>query len=179
MSYTLFVNSESTWDENWEGLAVMATRIGQLANPSTYLGSLLKILVSRPIPESEWVGLGWGSSMNTANSVPRWFCRALRAAVLYCPLTGVLWNVSLQGGSSIYGLDTITLHWLKLHLLGGCYCGGCLEAYLPNYSASHPHFLHSRVISGPGLRGKVGTDLIKRTNLEKGENRGRGQPKIL
>lgn len=39
-------------------------------------------------------------------------------------------------------------------------------------------FIHS-VISGPGFRGKVGTDLIKRTHLEKGDNRGKGQPKIL
>ena len=37
MSYILFGNSESTQDENWERLAVIATRIGQFANPSTDL----------------------------------------------------------------------------------------------------------------------------------------------
>lgn len=114
MSYILFGNSESTQDKNWERLAVMAIRIGQLANPNPYLRSLLKILVSGPIPESESVGLGWGSSINTANSVPRWFCRALGAAVLCCSLPGVLWNLSLQGGSSVCGLDTVALHWLNL-----------------------------------------------------------------
>ena len=66
----------------------MAIRIGQLANPNPYLRSLLKILVSGPIPESESVGLGWGPRTYISNKP---FCSPcpLRSEVGRAPDLGV------------------------------------------------------------------------------------------
>ena len=162
------------WWEAVYGVAQSWTRLKRLSSSSSSsdLRSLLKSLVSRPLPESESVGLGCGSGINTASSVPRWFCRALGAAVLYCSLTGVLWNVSLQGGSSVYGLDTITLRWLKLCKGFAPFFGWLLLWRLSwgllTKLAPHLHFLHSQCDIRAWVYGKSGDRFDKMNSFGEG-----------